>query len=343
MKNIMSLEKTELQKYFISIGEKSFRIKQLNQWLYQKLITDFSEMTNFSVSLRKRLSEDFYIPSLTLLSELKSKDGSIKYLWELEDKETVESVLMYQDNRITVCLSSQIGCALNCAFCATGKGGFIRNLKHWEILLQIFEIQRRIKDRITNIVYMGMGEPFLNYDNVVKSADILNDDFSLTIGARHITISTAGIVEGIRKFAHHKKQYKLAVSLNSAINTKRNRIMPINKKYNLDVLKDALRYYYANTKRRVTFEYVVFPGFNDKKEDMDAVLEYVKDIPCKINLIPYNPNPDIFDYPAPTEDSMNRMVKYMHKGKWTVTVRWSKGRDIDGACGQLRKREIKNE
>ncbi len=338
MKNIKELSKRELREYFLSIGEKSFRVNQVWKWLYQKLSLDFMEMTDLSLSLREKLKKDFYIGTLQLVESIKSEDNSEKFLWELEDGKRIESVLMYDKDRVTVCVSSQVGCALNCAFCATGKGGFERNLKTWEIAEQIFSIQRKIDNRITNIVYMGMGEPFLNYDNVIESADLINDDLSLIIGARHITISTAGIVEGIKKLSYHKKQYKLAVSLNSAIDEKRNKIMPINNRYNLKELKKYLKSYYARTRKRVTFEYVVFPGFNDSNEDMDALLDYIEDIPCKINLIPYNPVDDGLSYPAPSDKLMKKMVKYLHKGKWTITVRWSKGRDIKGGCGQLKAR-----
>ncbi|MFH1454429.1 MAG: 23S rRNA (adenine(2503)-C(2))-methyltransferase RlmN [Armatimonadota bacterium] len=348
--NLKKLNIDELKDFFSSIGEKPYRAKQVFKWIYTKGVDSFEEMTDLGKSLKDKLSKSATISKLKLLEKKTSSNNDTeKYLFELEDGELVEAVLMrYEEDlgfgRVTLCISTQVGCSLDCSFCATGKSGFIRDLTFYEIADQVLQIQKIIKDthdRIANIVVMGMGEPFLNYDNVMKAVRILNDPDGLCIGARHITISTCGIIPGILKLAEEEMQVKLAISLHTADNEKRTELMSINKKYPLKDLMYAIKTYQEKTKRRVTFEYVLIKGFNDSQNDIKKLVELTGGIKCIVNIIPVNNTGDKkFELPAPKD--INRVRQLMEDAGLNVTVRKSRGGDIEGACGQLKAKREKS-
>jgi len=333
-KNLLSLDKKELGEYIKQLGEKGFRTNQILNWLWDKSENNIDNFSNVPKRLRNLLKEEFYIERIKLETALHSADGSIKFLFSLFDGEKVESVYIPDGERKTVCVSSQVGCALGCLFCATGKLGFKRNLRFYEIVELVRFIRDYVGERITNVVFMGMGEPFLNYDEVIKAARLLNDNHTFKIGARKITISTSGIILGIYRLAQEKEQFKLAISLNSAIQSKREYLMPIAKKYTLIDLKKAIKYYFNKKRRWITFEYIQIPGLNDGDEDIKALEAFIEDIPCKINLIPYNPVPQA-PFRAPTKDEIKKFHSKLLELKYTVTLRKSRGQDIKGACGQL--------
>ncbi len=333
--NLKAQRRGDIEKYLKQIGEKPYRATQLIRWLWQKGETDLMKFSDLPLSLREKLSEDFFVYSLEPVSIKKSNvDGSIKFLFRLIDGKEVESVFIPDGKRRTVCVSSQVGCPLKCAFCATGMLGYKRNLEFWEILEQVRFVRDYVGERITNVVFMGMGEPLLNLDNVFDAIDFLQENDAFKIGARKITISTSGIVSGIYRLLEYGKQVKLAVSLNSAIQEKREKIMPIAKRYPLSELKKAILDYYKIKRRWVTFEYIHLPNVNDSEEDVIALERFIKSIPCKINLIPYN----TFEgspFREPTDREIERLLRKLYRLKATITLRKSKGRDIKGACGQL--------
>ncbi len=333
MKNIKGYTLKELRELFTSMDEKSFRADQIFRWLWVKGAEGFEQMTDISKALRERLKNEFYISSLEPAHVSTSRDGSIKYLFKLEDGETIESVFIPEGKRRTVCVSTQVGCGMGCKFCATGKIGLIRNLSFYEIADQVLSVQKITGERITNVVLMGMGEPFANLDEVLKALRIINKHIG--IGARKITVSTAGIVPGIKRFAETPFQYKLAISLNAAIQGKREKIMPVAKAYTINDIMDALDYYYSRKHLRVTFEYVLFKNFNDSEEDAEALGAIASRVPSKINIIPYN-QVEGFPYESPDEDDVNRFAEYLYPIAPAVTIRWSRGRDVHAACGQLR-------
>jgi len=333
--NLIALTPAELEELLKELELPLYRKNQILKWLWEKSSNNPLEFSDLPKSLRDYLLQNFTIQRAKPISILHSTDGSIKFLIELETGDKVESVFIPDADRNTVCVSSQVGCPLNCAFCATGKLGYTRNLKFYEILEQVRIVRDYTKVRITNVVYMGMGEPFLNYDAVIQSARILNMNATFGIGARKITISTAGIIPGILKLSEEEEQFKLAVSLNSAIQEKRERLMPTARRYPLPQLKTALLQFYEKKKRWITFEYILIPEVNDTKEDLDALAEFVEDIPSKINLIPYNPYP-YAEFRAPTDEEIEKFLNKLRKKiKRAVTLRKSKGADIKGACGQL--------
>ncbi|MBN1396716.1 MAG: 23S rRNA (adenine(2503)-C(2))-methyltransferase RlmN [Bacteroidetes bacterium] len=347
-KNLKGLDLTELQKFVEELGEKKYRALQLYIWIYSKSAQKFSEMTDISKEFRSVLASSAAINNLELVTESVSTDGTIKFLFGLEDNLAIESVLIPsiknkdgKDKRLTLCISTQVGCPLDCKFCATGAMGFIRNLTSGEIVDQVIQVQRTTPKRITNIVYMGMGEPFLNYDNVMKSIDIINDDRGLNIGSRHITISTAGYADKIRQMADEGRTVKLALSLHSLDNEKRIKLMPITKKYPVEMLIDSLEYYYQKKHSRPTFEYIMFDGFNDTPADIKAFLKLSRRIPCKVNLIPFHsisfmsPNGIGASLrPSPTQ-KIETFAGALREAGITVMVRRSSGQDIQAACGQL--------
>jgi len=333
--NLRAQKRSDIEKYLSEIGEKVYRATQIIRWLWQKGETDIMKFSDLPLSLRKKLSEDYFVYSAKPLSIKKSShDKSIKFLLRLLDGAEVESVFIPDGKRRTVCVSSQVGCPLKCTFCATGKLGYKRNLEFWEILEQVRFIQNYTGERITNVVFMGMGEPMLNMDNVLDAIDLLQENDAFRIGARKITVSTAGIVPGIYRLLEYGKQVKLAVSLNTAIQEKREKIMPIAKRYPLSELRKAVMDYYKVKKRWVTFEYIHLVGFNDTPEDIKALKRFIEGIPCKINLIPYNTFKGS-PFREPTEKETEEFLKKLYKLKATITLRKSKGRDIKGACGQL--------
>ena len=333
----MKLE--ELEQLMTSLNASKFRAKQIHNWLYAKSVSNIDDMTNLSKDFREKLKEIAIVTDTKIKKKQVSKDGTIKYLVEYPDGECVETVLMRFDNRanLTACVSSQVGCAVNCSFCATGKNGFTRNLTYKEILEQVLTIQRDTGLKVTNIVFMGQGEPLLNLENVLKALEIFNNDFQ--IGARRITISTSGIIPGIYKLAELELQSTLAISLHAPTHNLRKEIMPIENRFNIEDLKKALLEYIEKTGRRITIEYILIHNFNDTPSVAKELAYFLKDIKCNINLIPYNSVSEN-DYKKPSNNDIMKF-KYLleHSGK-KVTVRLERGADIDAACGQLRGKNI---
>lgn len=326
------------QKDFDKIAENlkasKFRARQIHNWIYLKSVASIDEMTDLSKECREKLKEIAQVSNVKIKTKQVSQDGTIKYLIEYPDGECVETVLMRFDNRsnLTACVSSQVGCSVNCGFCATGKRGFIRNLTPAEIVEQVLTIQRDTGLKVTNIVFMGQGEPLLNLDNVLAALKIFNEDFQ--IGARRITISTSGIIPQINKLAELDMQSTLALSLHSPVSEIRKQIMPIENKYPLSELKKALKNYVEKTGRRITIEYLLIKDLTDTAEMAHKTAEFLKDIKCNINLIPYNPVGE-GHFKKPGNNSVMKF-KYVleHAGK-KVTIRLERGADIDAACGQL--------
>ncbi|MBN2091542.1 23S rRNA (adenine(2503)-C(2))-methyltransferase RlmN [candidate division KSB1 bacterium] len=332
--NLKGLTLEELEQFVLSTEEKKFRAAQLFAWIYRRNALSFDIMTDMSKSLREKLEKMAFIGRIEPGNIQKSAlSETQKFLFQLNDGLYVESVLMVEEKRRTVCLSSQVGCALGCTFCATGTLGFKRNLETWEIIDQFLTIQRLTGVDITNIVIMGMGEPFLNYDAVLKACHLFNHPDGTAIGNRRIVISTSGIVPQIYRYTDEKRPFKLAISLNSPFDAQRSSIMPINKHHSLERLIEAARYYAKKSRQRITFEYVLLKNINHRKEDADQLKKLISGIPCKINLIPYNaiPNSDW----QPTIEEVEKFYTYFQNFQAVVSIRWSKGQDIQAACGQL--------
>ena len=338
MKVLAGLSLEEIIKLTEELNASKFRAKQIHNWIYFKSVSSIDEMTDLSKSFREELKQKAVVTDTKIKVKQESSDGTLKYLIEYPDGECVETVLMRFDNRanLTACVSSQVGCAVNCSFCATGKRGFIRNLTYKEIIEQVLTIQRDTGLKVTNIVFMGQGEPLLNLDNVLKALEIFNNDFQ--IGARRITISTSGIIPKINELANHELQSTLAISLHAPTHDVRKKIMPIEEKYPLDALKKALLNYVEKTGRRITVEYILIHGFNDTPEVAKELAVLLRGIKCNINLIPYNSVIEN-DYKKPSNNDIMKF-KYLleHSGK-KVTVRLERGADIDAACGQLRGKQ----
>jgi len=336
MEKIILTGKTleELEQLAQTLEEPTFRAKQLHSWLYEKASSSFDEMTNLSKSFKEKLKQIASISCVTIKERQISKDGTIKYLLEYPDKALVECVLMRFDNRanLTACVSSQVGCAVGCKFCATGKLGFTRNLTASEIVEQILTIERDTKLKVTNIVYMGQGEPLLNFDNVMKSIDIFNKD--VQIGMRRITVSTSGIVPSIKKLAQDKRQITLALSLHAPNDKIRTEIMPINKKYPLAEVMQALEDWSEQTKRRATIEYTMIKNINDSIECAKEMSDLLKNLHCNINIIPYNPT-EQKGFQKPDKESIYKFKYILEQSGKKTTVRLERGNDIDAACGQL--------
>ncbi len=332
--HIKALGQAGLEEWVSALGEKPYRARQLWKWLIQRGAASFSEMTDLSKAFRSRLEATAEIRSLRRVSADRSGDtGAVKFLWECPDGNRIESVYIPEGDRRTVCVSSQAGCGLGCVFCATGRLGFIRNLESWEILDQVIGVRRETGAAPTNIVVMGMGEPFLNYDAVMGALAVMNDPEGLAIGHRKITVSTAGVIPGLLRYTAENRPYKLAVSLNAVTDGLRTRIMPVNRKYPIAALMEAVRAYSRVPGRRVTFEYVLFAGLNDSREDATRLLALLRGLPCKVNLIPYNPAVGGFE--RPDEEAVERFLEWIKPLQSPVIVRWSRGADIGAACGQL--------
>lgn len=338
MKDIRTLTLDELKDYFVSVGEKAFRAKQVYDWLWSKNLHSFDEMTNLSKDLREHLTADFVINPIAVDLLQKSTDGTIKNGVKLHDGLLVESVLIPTETRTTACVSSQVGCSLNCEFCATAKLKRMRNLEVAEIVDQVALIDRQSKmyfDRpLSNIVFMGMGEPMMNYKNVVEAIRKITKPEGLGMAARRITVSTSGIPKMIKMLADEELKVKLALSLHSAIEHKRNEIMPFSEKFPLTDIMEALRYWYEKTGSVITFEYCVWKGINDGDEDIKALIKYCRQVPSKVNLIQYNPiGEGKFDHRSIKAEE--KYVRELEKAGITIMVRKSRGGDIDAACGQL--------
>lgn len=339
-RDIRLLTLEELQDLVKELGQPAFRAKQLNEWIHDKNVCSFDEMTNLPAALREKLSERFSFNVPVELVKQVSKDGSRKYLLQFSDGVSVETVGMPNRNKLAVCISSQAGCAMGCAFCATGLAGLSRSLTAQEMVDQVLHVARDFGERVTSVVFMGQGEPFANFDATVQALRILNDPDGLAIGARHLTVSTCGVIPGIRRFAELPEQFTLAISLHSAIQGTRNQLMPGVKKYTLLRLHEAIQFYVEKTGRRPTYEFAMIDGVNDTNPEMQALVDFCAGTLCHVNLIQLNNIPDSPFRPSPIEkvESLQRRLT-MHGVE--TTIRNSRGSDIDAACGQLKQRRFR--
>lgn len=339
-RDIRLLTLEELQDLVKELGQPAFRAKQLNEWIHDKNVCSFDEMTNLPAALREKLSERFSFNVPVELVKQVSKDGSRKYLLQFSDGVSVETVGMPNRNKLAVCISSQAGCAMGCAFCATGLAGLSRSLTAQEMVDQVLHVARDFGERVTSVVFMGQGEPFANFDATVQALRILNDPDGLAIGARHLTVSTCGVIPGIRRFAELPEQFTLAISLHSAIQGTRNQLMPGVKKYTLLRLHEAIQLYVEKTGRRPTYEFAMIDGINDTNPEMQTLVDFCAGTLCHVNLIQLNNIPDSPFRPSPIEkvESLQRRLT-MHGVE--TTIRNSRGSDIDAACGQLKQRRFR--
>ena len=343
MKDLKSLNLEQLTEELLSVGEKKFRAKQIYSWIHEKLVDSFDEMTNLSKDLREKLKANYTLNSMDAVAVQTSKiDGTQKYLFRLHDGHVVESVLMRYHHGNSVCISSQVGCLMGCRFCASTIGGKVRDLAASEMLGQIYKIQKLSGERVHNVVVMGTGEPLDNYENLVQFVKMLTDENGLNISQRNLTVSTCGIVPRIRQLAEEKFQMTLALSLHATTQEKRKALMPIANKYDLKEVLDACRYYYEQTGRRITFEYSLVGGVNDTKQDAEEVTKLIGTFPCHVNLIPVNPIKER-DFVQPNKQECQAFRNKLEKNGINVTIRREMGRDIDGACGQLRKSYLDQE
>jgi len=339
VKNIRQLSLQELEHFFDSIGEKKYRIKQVWEWLWQKHAHSFAEMTNLSKELRQKLGESFSLPSLAFDATQYSADGTIKSRFKTHEGHLCEGVLIPTEDRYTACVSSQIGCSLSCKFCATGYIEKKRNLDFDEIYDEVVLINQQCErvygKKLSNIVFMGMGEPLLNYKNVLRAIDRITSADGLAMSPRRITVSTAGVAKQIKQLGDDKVKFKLALSLHAANDQKRHDIMPINDSNNIKSLVDALNYFYKQTKNEITFEYILFKDFNDSLKDADELIKLYRQAPIDlINIIEYNPI-DAAKFEKPDEQKVEAFMAYLSKNKVNARLRRSRGKDIDAACGQL--------
>lgn len=343
--SIYSLQLGELEDWLVEQSEPKFRAKQIFDWLYVKRINSFSEMTNLSKELREKLAQSFEITTLEVAVKQESKDGTIKFLFELQDGYTIETVLMRHEYGNSVCVTTQVGCRIGCTFCASSIGGLKRNLEAGEIVSQVLTVQKALDEtdeRVSQVVIMGIGEPFENYDEMMGFLKIINHDKGLNIGARHITVSTSGIIPKIYDFPNESLQINFALSLHAADNETRSRLMPINRAYDLDKLMEAIEYYVEKTNRRITFEYGLFGGVNDQVHHARQLAEMIKHLNCHVNLIPVNHVPER-DYVKTTKEDIFKFENELKRRGINATIRRNQGADIDAACGQLRAKERKEE
>ena len=337
MVDILSCSLDELRGLFEKFGEKPFRANQVFDWVYNKRAQSLSEMTNLSKGLRERLEKSLAFPVMDIAQRQVSSDGTEKFLLALEDGNYIESVLLKHPDHTTFCISSQVGCPLNCSFCATGASGFTRDLTPGEIVGQVVLMEREQGRPVDNIVFMGMGEPFLNEESVYKAIDILHEPAGRNLGMRHFTISTAGLPDAIRRLADSGRELKLSISLHSVDDTVRSGMMPVNRKYPLPVLKEALEYYQARTGNRLTFEYALVEGLNDSVDDALRLAEYLKGLKSFVNVIPVNPVNAI--HKRPTDAKIQRFIETLKSKRLETALRYERGTDIAAACGQLRQRK----
>lgn len=341
MNNIYNYTKQDLENYFLEIGETKFRAAQVFDWLYIKRVTSFDLMTNLKKDLIKYLKENFSMDTIKLVKKQSDVDVK-KYLFELYDGNKIEAVLMNHDYGNSLCVSTEVGCNMGCRFCESGRLKKVRNLFAFELVLQILKVEEDIKERVSHVVLMGIGEPFDNYDNVMKFINIINDPKGINIGIRHITVSTCGIVPKIKEFTKEKTGVNLAISLHAPTDLVRDKIMPINKAYKIGDIMDAVRDYIAKTNRRVTFEYILLKGVNDSEECAIKLVHLLKGINCYVNLIPYNETSHI-EYKTSPKVTINRFYDILKEGNINVTIRREFGSKVSAACGQLRSEQIGKE
>lgn len=334
MKNIYGLTQQNLEQYFVDKGEKKFKAIQVYEWLYKKRISDFSEMRNISKVTIENLSRDFSINKLEIIDKREDVDV-VKYLFRLEDNNKIEAVLMNHDYGNSICISTQVGCNMGCHFCESGRLKKVRNLDASEMVVQLLQVEEDLNIRISHVVLMGIGEPFDNYDNVIKFLEIVNNGKGIDIGSRHITISTCGLVPRIDQFADYDKQVNLAISLHAPNNEIRNQIMEINKAYPLEKLIPAIKRYVLKTNRRVTFEYILLRGVNDSRECAKELSELLRGINCYVNLIPYNETSHI-EFKKSSKETILSFYDELKKNQINVTIRREFGSKVNAACGQLR-------
>lgn len=339
MQNIRELNYDAVETHFLNMGEKKFRAKQVWEWLWQKHAHSFSDMTNLSKDLRLKLEADFTLPALRVDATQHSEDGTLKSRFRTHDNHLVEGVLIPTEMRKTACVSSQIGCSLSCKFCATGYMERKRNLTFDEIYDEVVLLNQQsekvYQQKLTNIVFMGMGEPLLNYSNVLKAIERISAEDGLFMSPKRITVSTAGVAKQIKKLGDDKVRFKLALSLHAPTDAKRNEIMPINETNNIKALIEALNYFYKQTGNEITLEYILFKNLNDSEKDADDLVKIYRQIPADlINIIEYNPI-DNFRFTKPEEEATDAFMSYLEKNKVNARLRRSRGKDIDAACGQL--------
>ena len=334
MRSIYDMSLKDLEEYFESLGEKKFKARQVYDWLYKKRVSSFDEMTNMKKDLISKMKEDFSISKLEIIRRLDDVDVN-KFLFRLSDDNKVEAVLMHHDYGTSICISTQVGCNMTCAFCESGRLKKVRNLNPSEMLLQIMMVEDNLNIKITHIVLMGIGEPFDNYDNVIKFIDIVNEPFGLEIGSRHITVSTCGVVPKILEFINDGKQVNLAISLHAPNNEIRNKLMPINKAYDINKLIDTIKIYIDKTHRRVTFEYIMLNGVNDSVENAMELSKLLRGLNCYVNLIPYNETSHI-EFKKSSKDRILKFYDCLKKNGIGVTIRREFGSKVKAACGQLR-------
>jgi 23S rRNA (adenine2503-C2)-methyltransferase len=339
MKNLREIALPELEDMFTKMGEPRFRAKQVHEWVWQKFAADIQDMTNLPKALREKLAEEFFIPKVKMHHSQYSSDGTIKNRLQLHDGYYVESVLIPTEKRMTACVSSQVGCSLSCKFCATGYMQRKRNLDFDEIVDEVTLLnelaQKHYNKNLSNIVFMGMGEPLLNYKNVMKAIERISSPDGLGMSPRRITLSTAGVAKMIRQMGDDKVRFKLALSLHAATDRKRNEIMPINETNNLEALIEALNYFYQATGNEITFEYILFKNFNDSLKDAEDLVKIYRKVPADlINIIEYNPI-DAARFEKPDEAKTEEFMEYLSSHRVNVRLRRSRGKDIDAACGQL--------
>lgn len=339
MKSIYDYTQEQMIDEFIALGEKKFRATQVFEWIYRKHVYQFDLMNNLSLDLRKKLSEKYSMSLLKIKEKQVSQDGTIKYLFELEDGGLIESVLMIHDYGRSLCVTSQLGCNMGCAFCASGLLKKQRNLTAGEMVNQVLTVMHDTNDKVTHVVVMGTGEPFDNYDHVMNFIHIVNHPKGLAIGARHLTISTCGLVDKIEMYAHEGIQTNLAISLHAPNDEIRNQLMPINKVYSMDKLREAMKYYVEKTNRRITIEYILLKGVNDQLIHARQLAHYIKGLNAYVNLIPYN-SVDEHGYQQSLSRDVEIFKNELLRLKINVTQRKEHGRDIDGACGQLRAKKV---
>ena len=342
--NIRHLNPDELKGFFVEKGDKAFRARQVDEWLWKKSARSFEEMTNLSLETRELLQQNFLINAIRIDKSQISSDRTIKNAFRLHDDHIIEGVLIPTDTRMTACVSSQVGCSLTCKFCATGRLDRVRNLDFDEIYDQVAILREQAESNynipLSNIVYMGMGEPLLNYSNVLKSIEHITSQQGLGMAHKRITVSTAGIAKMIKKLGDDEVKFNLALSLHAANDKKRDQIMPINEHNNLEVLQEALNYFCRKTDSHVTFEYIVFNNFNDGEEDARELAHFCSKIPSKVNLIEYNPI-EGSDFTNTSDDKLQRFKEILWNKGINVTLRRSRGKDIDAACGQLANKSVK--